>query len=1045
MFISLLGSPRILIDQHPVTGLRRKNCALVYFIAAHREAVTRDQLMALFWPDYERPAAQQILRTMLHDLRKQLGSSVLIEEDRLSLGADVWVDAAKFNDTLAAAEASIPALTPALELYRGEFLDGFTLSDAPDFDDWAASERGYYRSLAIRGYAALGRLYEAKGKLTAALDAVTKGLAIDPLREELQRESLRLHYLNGDRTGAILQYEALRKLLDDELGVPPMPETRALYDAIINDSMPAPQSTSTQLLKPDYSISAQPAQAAAPLLPFTGRSAELERVQTWVSSQKFLLIEGPPGIGKTRLVNEFLSAYRAAPASNRLPVLVLRGVAHELEQGLPYQPVVDAIRGLLAQPEWSQLRANLNLDPVWLAEITRLLPEMLTQFPNLLPPSQTTDESRTWEGIHQFLKSLSRQRRVFLFLDDIQWADGSTLGLVGYLTRRAISLSILLIGTTRSIETHTKLAVMVKSLVHEDHLTLMTLAPLTAADTGLIAKSLSPIHQELLTHWLTFSAEGNPYFLTELVRHAYLTNLLQKEGPLDPSVLASTQILPPTIQNLILSRLIRLSEEAHRVLDLAAVIGRQFDFDLINTILSQSDAILSEETILNALVELQAAVLIQPIGVDRFSFDHSLTMEVVVQDMGELRSMRLHRQIALALEQMHARHIESISGIIAHHYSKGGFPDRAAPFAFRAGLYSAGLAAWMEAIAYYEQALSTEKDVEQQTCILTALGTARFHKGEFTQSTNAFTSAINLARPRNDLVNLEAAYMGLNLSLLPQARYAEAIAAGQDLALTGPPELAVCAHFIWASGLSVESAHPDEAEAHLHEVERLMSEHPAYTGLVTRAHVSYQLAGVVGQQGKSSQAVALYREALDLVRANESSLDLLRQIMLFNNLAYHLNLLGDPSAAEYARAGIQLARERGSTTHMPSLLSTSGEIALSNNDLDEAERFFAEGLTLAEQVPFPERIAGLTANLGLVASKRGQVELARQRLDKALELADRLDNRHLVVRIHCWLAPLLLPDEARARLEKARQIAETSGFHRLIEEIDQIEKEINPV
>ncbi len=172
---------------------------------------------------------------------------------------------------------------------------------------------------------------------------------------------------------------------------------------------------------------------------------------------------------------------------------------------------------------------------------------------------------------------------------------------------------------------------------------------------------------------------------------------------------------------------------------------------------------------------------------------------------------------------------------------------------------------------------------------------------------------------------------------------------------------------------------------------------------------------------------------------NESSLDLLRQIMTYNNMAYHLHLLGDSSAAEYAQAGIRLAQERGSLTHMPYLLSTSGEIALSANRLDEAEAFFIEGLKLAEQVPILERIAGHNANLGLVAHRRGMEDLARERVSQALELADQLGSQHLAVRIRCWLAPLLPSEAARACLEEARAIAQESGFQQLFEEIAQIE------
>jgi tetratricopeptide (TPR) repeat protein len=139
-----------------------------------------------------------------------------------------------------------------------------------------------------------------------------------------------------------------------------------------------------------------------------------------------------------------------------------------------------------------------------------------------------------------------------------------------------------------------------------------------------------------------------------------------------------------------------------------------------------------------------------------------------------------------------------------------------------------------------------------------------------------------------------------------------------------------------------------------------------------------------------------------------------------------------------------LAQEKGSLSHLPFLLSTSGEIALAQNDLDAAEQYFSQGLALAEGIPIPERIAGLTANLGLVARRRGQNDLARQRLSDALEQADQLGARHLGVRIRIWLAPLLSAANARQRLREAGDLAEQGGFHRLLDEIAQLEQSLPP-
>jgi hypothetical protein len=384
--------------------------------------------------------------------------------------------------------------------------------------------------------------------------------------------------------------------------------------------------------------------------------------------------------------------------------------------------------------------------------------------------------------------------------------------------------------------------------------------------------------------------------------------------------------------------------------------------------------------------------------------------------------------------------VDSLSGLIAQHLINAGLPARAAPYLLRAGRFAASLAAWEEAIAFYEQALQIEADIQPRVDILRALGDARFHKGDMPQATDTYLLALDLARSTSDLTKLELVYLDLARSFFPQSRFAEAISLGRDLAQSGPPELGICAQFIWGAGLSIESAMPVEAEKHLRRAEKLLNERPDYSGSITPALIHYQLAAIVGQQGKIAEAVALYRKALASVQANEANLDMLRHIMLYNNLAYHLFLLNDPTAAGYAKAGIKLAQERGSLTHMPYLLSTSGEIALGQGDLDAAENYFSEGLKLGERVagvPF-EAIAGLTANLGLVARQRGQNELACKRLNEALGQADQVGNRHLAVRIRIWMAPLLPDEESRACLNIAQELAEEAGFKGLLEEIGNL-------
>jgi len=140
-----------------------------------------------------------------------------------------------------------------------------------------------------------------------------------------------------------------------------------------------------------------------------------------------------------------------------------------------------------------------------------------------------------------------------------------------------------------------------------------------------------------------------------------------------------------------------------------------------------------------------------------------------------------------------------------------------------------------------------------------------------------------------------------------------------------------------------------------------------------------------------------------------------------------------------------LARERGSLPYLSYLLSTSGEIALAQGDLDLAEKNFSEGLALARQVPIAERIAGHTANLGLVAIRRGQDEQARARLREALTQSDALGGGHLSVRIRLWLVPLVPPEEAAELLRQAQAAAEEAGYLGLLDDLARLKQTLpNP-
>ncbi|NTV65982.1 MAG: AAA family ATPase, partial [Oscillochloris sp.] len=504
-------------------------------------------------------------------------------------------------------------------------------------------------------------------------------------------------------------------------------------------------------------------------LPFTGRCTELERLRQAATSGRLALIEGAPGIGKTRLAEEFLA---------RRGGLILLGVARELEQSLPYQPLAMALRGLLAQPTWPELRAQLDLDQLWLREVARLLPELHPDTAGLLP----ADEARLWEALARLLLALARLQPVALLIDDIQWADVSTIGMLGYLLRRVGGVPLAVLATSRPSEPRSPLGMLISTLLREGRLERLALSSLSAADTLGLARSLSSVFAQPLADWLDRNAEGNPYILSELVSHARGNGLLLADGTLNLTLLSASPVVPQPVYSLIQGRLLRLSEEARRVLDAAVAVGREFEFDL-----AARAAALSELAALDALDELRAARLVYPLDAGRFAFDHSLTMEVAYREVGEPRHRLLHRRVGEALEVLHRDRLDAEAGLIASHFAEGGAPERAAAYAVRAGHQAARVAAWAEASAFYAQALNGLPAAERPPVRL-ALGEALLGAGEIAQAVERLREALDAAPSRADA---HAARLALARAILSQGRYAEMIELVRPLHGSPVPEEAI--------------------------------------------------------------------------------------------------------------------------------------------------------------------------------------------------------------------------------------------------------------
>uniref|UniRef100_A0A540VF23 AAA family ATPase n=1 Tax=Litorilinea aerophila TaxID=1204385 RepID=A0A540VF23_9CHLR len=1042
--IQLFGTPQILWHGRPLVLRRRKSRALLYYVAAQVEPVPRDRLLALLWPDHPAATARHNLRSTIHSVRRATHQALVVDGDTLALAEECQVDIRTFVQVLTAADASLDTLTAALARYRGDFLSDFHLPDAPDFDDWAALERERLRRLAIRGYSRVSQLHEAQGDYCAALSALERALRLDPFQEDLQRSCLRLLYLAGDRAGAIRRFEEFSRLLAEEMGVPPMAETQALYDAIITDqALPEESGRSAPPTPGQTTAAAKAATVAAPPPPppsnepadppFVGRRTHLEALHQLYHSRKLVLVEGEAGIGKTRLVDTFLASLAAVGQADHA-CLAMRGSARELESRLPYQPMIEALRSLLAWSGWPALYRRLNVPSLWLAELTRLIPELAVEQPTLGPGERSPDESRLWEGVSQFLIAVARQQPLLLVLDDLHWGDASTLGLLGYVIRQAghAHVPLYFLATARPVSQRSQLALLFHSLLREGRLERISLGPLQPDEVIALARQLSPQYGYPLGNWLNRSSEGHPFVLVELIRHAREHRLLLPDGTVNLNRLPGAPVVPQTVYELLQARLETLSDAARRVLDAAAIVGREFDFEVVARV-----AALSDSAALDALDELQRARLISPVGAHLFAFDHTLTREVVHREVSGVREGFLHRRVAAALESIHHHRLDEVAGLIAHHYAEGGLPELASKFARRAADRAVHLAAWTEAIQFYRQALSGAPP-SHRAGILASLGVAQLQAGTSAQAGETARQAVELALQQKDRSALIRGLYVLAEALFLQGRYRELIEMAQQMAHQDELEVGYWVEFVWGAALAQEGLELQEAARHLRQAEALLQAAPGPVQQVRLAQIQFELGNIAAQMGDLAQAIAHYQKTRQLT-AEADSEELQRwHILSHNNLAYHLHLLGDPAAADHVQQGLALARETGALSLLPYLLSTAGEIALAQEEWSVAEGYFTQGLALAERLTHPERIAGLTANLGRVALAKGQHNLAIHRFSTALAHADRLHHNHLAARVRLWLAPLLPPEERRQRLQEARTLIELGGYRHLQDRLDAL-------
>jgi DNA-binding CsgD family transcriptional regulator/DNA replicative helicase MCM subunit Mcm2 (Cdc46/Mcm family) len=521
--------------------------------------------------------------------------------------------------------------------------------------------------------------------------------------------------------------------------------------------------------------------------PIVGRQRELTLVMNHYEAAKggyahVVLLTGDPGIGKTRLLNEV--AERLA----HVGAVVLRGSASEAEGMPPYLPFVEALGRYIQVTPLDLLRTQVAVAPQVLAT---LLPELITRLGDLpashpLPPEQA--RFRLYEAIGMFLGAIGVPHALVLTLDDLQWADTASLDLLCHVTRHQPNAHLLVLGAYRESEVihHSALARTLIELSRQRVLTTVTIGPLSAIETGMLAEGkLSGALQPGVNALLHTHSEGNPFFAEELLEGWIEEGALVHEQNQWMAVTPLDHALPPSIVGALWQRFARLSAESIDHLRVAAIIGRTFDLSLLAAIQEQV-----VEAVEAGLLDAAQARLVRADQTGTFTFNHDKIRECLYAEVSTSRRRRLHGLIGGLLEasygQEQTMNVHQLAAL-AFHFARSSDQPRGVHYSLGAATQALQTAAAEEAISHYRTTLDllSEED-RRRGDVLLRLGEAALLAGQEEVAESAYTAAQGWLLQEGDREALAKAVHGLGRAYWRQDKRTAARAAlEQGLALLG--------------------------------------------------------------------------------------------------------------------------------------------------------------------------------------------------------------------------------------------------------------------
>jgi DNA-binding SARP family transcriptional activator len=684
MEFRILGPLEVISDGKALDlGGAKQRALLAVLLLNPNEVVSRDRLVDALWEENPPNTAEKALQVHVSKLRKQLGSDRIVTK---APGYAIRVEPGELDverfERLAGEGGR--QLVDALALWRGP-----PLADVAH-TRFARQEIGRLqeRRLAvleerIEADLALGR----RADLIAELEALA---AEHPLRERFRALLMLALYRGGRQAEALDVYQEARRKLVHELGIEPGRELRELHQTILRqDPVLEPRAD-------PRAVERRREDAGG----FVGREPELAELSSGLDDAfagrgQLFLLQGEPGIGKSRLADEVVN--RAA----RRGALVLIGRCWEAGGAPAYWPWTQALRAYVRAAEPGDVRQQLGASA---ADVARIVPQLYELFPGLAESGAADSEAariRLFDSTASFLMRAAAERPLVLVLDDLHVADEPSLLLLRHVASSLEDSGVLVVGTFRDLDPAVQ--AVETTLAELGRLPVMRRVRLPGLDRGEVAQlaeltaGVAPAEQ--LVAELFAETEGNPLFVLEVVR------LLAFEGRLGSKAPNGTPI-PQTIREAIGRRLRTLSGECRRVLSLGSVLGREFGL----VALERTADYTGIDRLLGVLDEAIAARVVEdlPGSFGRLRFGHALIRDTLYEEIPATHRRRLHLRVAEVLETLYAGNAEPHLAELAHHFSlalPAAAPETALEYAMRAGRRAADVLADEEAVRLYRLAV----------------------------------------------------------------------------------------------------------------------------------------------------------------------------------------------------------------------------------------------------------------------------------------------------------------------------------------------------